>query len=122
MAKEVIVTPKKPRKYLNGKEDGIVFTKDNQPTPEAKKKGWEEWRKERHLTQAIIAHLGKGNNFNDYIKSVVDNAKIGNSKALDIVSKCIEEDIIKVDHTVTALHSIDPTTIKAISDVLNSEL
>lgn len=89
--------PKKPLK-------GVTFSKDYQPSPEAKKRGWEQFRKERHLTQSIIKALlgddGKPNQtFQEYIESLLLNARAGNPKAIDAVNKCLEEEVIKVAQT-----------------------
>lgn len=97
--KTVKKRPAKPFTGAEGKKH--QFTKDNQPSPEAKKKGWEELRKERHLTQSIIKELigddGKPNvKFKKYVQSLIDNAEAGNPKAIDAVNKCIEEEIIKI--------------------------
>lgn len=66
-----------------------------------RKKGWEELRKQRHLTQAVIKEMiseegEPTKSFTGYIKSLITNAKMGNAKAIETVNKCIEEDIIKV--------------------------
>ena len=103
MAKEVKTTSERQKR---GKKDlkGVKFTSTYQPTPEAKKRGWEEFRKERHLTQSIIKMMlgedGKPNaTFFDYLKSLVMNAQSGNPKAIDAVNKCLEDEIIKVAQT-----------------------
>ena len=98
MAKQVN-TSKKPRKLMNGAKDGKPFTKDNQPTPEAKSKGWQERRAEKILTQKIIETLTNGNNLEDYVKSLFQNAKKGNAKAIDTINNGIEEQIAKTDIT-----------------------
>ena len=113
MAKE---TPKKrPTRPFKGVSDGVSFSKDNQPTPEQKSKGWEQWRKERHLTQSIIkAMIGDDGaptqTFNDYIESLVKNAKAGNPKAIDAVNKCLEDEIIKVAQTDTEGNDVERVT------------
>ncbi len=101
-------TPKKrPAKPFRGVIDGKSFTKENQPTSEQKSKGWQEWRKERHLTQSIINMMvgedGKPTKtFTGYMASLVKNAQKGNPKAIDAVNKCLEDEIIKVAQTNTA--------------------
>jgi hypothetical protein len=110
MAKDLKTTKKRPAKPFVGNE-GVTFTKDNQPTPEAKKKGWEELRKERHLTRSIIKEmLGEdgipNEKFGSYIEALIKNAKAGNPKAIDAVNKCIEDDIIKVAATDTEGNSV----------------
>jgi hypothetical protein len=106
MAKEAKTSKKRPAKPFRGAVDGVPFSKDNQPASELKVKGWEQWRKERNLTQAIIKNLigedGSAKNFDDYIESLVKNAKAGNPKAIDAVNKCLEDEIIKVAQTNTA--------------------
>lgn len=86
---------------MNGKETGIAFTKDNQPSPEAKRAGWQKVRAERHLTQGIIKLLvgedGKPTTlFKDYLRSLVSNAQLGNAKAIEAVNKIMEDDILKI--------------------------
>lgn len=105
MANDSKTTKKRPAKPFTGVE-GNTFSAANQPSSEAKKKGWEEWRKERNLTQAVIKHLtseldadGRPVKFNDYIESLVKNAQAGNPKAIDAVNKCLEDEIIKVAQT-----------------------
>jgi hypothetical protein len=93
-------TPKKPRKLMNGAETGKPFTKDYQPTPEAKSKGWEAKRAEKLLTQKIIEKLTDGNNLDDFIESLITNAKMGNAKAIDVLTNGIEEQITKTETTL----------------------
>jgi hypothetical protein len=95
---------KRPAVPFKGAIDGTPFTTENQPAPELKKAGWEQWRKERHLTQSIIREMigedGKPNkNLKAYIGSLIVNAKMGNSKAIETINKCLEDDIIK--HALT---------------------
>jgi hypothetical protein len=94
-------TPKKPRVRMNGLETGVSFTKDNQPTPEAKSKGWEARRAERLLTQKIIEKLTGSNNLEEYVDSLFNNAKMGNAKAIDTLNNGIEEQITKTETTIT---------------------
>lgn len=106
MAKAAKTTRKLPAKPFTGSE-GNSFSSTNQPTPEAKKRGWEEFRKERHLTREIIKMMlgedGKPNEtFNGYLNSLVKNAQLGNPKAIDAVNKCLEDEIIKVAATTAA--------------------
>lgn len=98
---------KRPKKPFRGAKDGKPFTKENQPSPEAKKKGWEKWRKERHLTQEIIKQVGEGTTLKSYVKSLVVLAKKGNPKAIDAVNRCLEDDIIKIAQTDTEGNDID---------------
>ena len=101
LSQAVAEKPKRrPAKPFTGKE-GKVFSKDNQPTPEAKRLGWQELRKQRLLTQGIIALMvGKDNQptetFKDYLRSLVTNAKLGNAKAIEALNKILEDDILKI--------------------------
>lgn len=86
-------------------KNGVKFSKENQPAPEAKSAGWKEFRKQRHLTQSIIKEMlgidGKPTKkFKDYIKSLIDNAKLGNPKAIETINKGLE-DIEVIKHEVT---------------------
>lgn len=109
MAKAAKTTRKLPSKPFTGKE-GNTFSAENQPDPSLKSAGWQEWRKERHLTQSIIKALTGENKakFNDYIESLIQNAQAGNAKAIDAVNKCIEDEIIKVAQTNTAGEDVQP--------------
>ncbi len=86
---------------MNGIETGKAFTKENQPTPEAKSKGWEARRAERLLTQKIIEKLTGSNNLEEYVDSLFNNAKMGNAKAIDTLNNGIEEQITKTETTIT---------------------
>jgi len=103
MAKAAKTTKKLPTKPFTGKE-GNTFSATNQPSAASKSAGWQEWRKERHLTQSIIKALTGENKakFDDYINSLILNAQAGNPKAIDAVNKCLEDEIIKVAQTNTA--------------------
>jgi len=108
-------TRKLPAKPFTG-EEGNTFSKDNQPDPELKKKGWEQWRKERHLTQTILKEmLGKdgqpGTSLKEYVESLLLNAKAGNSKAIETINKCLEDDIIKIAQTDGEGNNIEPTIV-----------
>jgi hypothetical protein len=94
---------KRPHKPFTGVE-GKTFDSKNQPTPEAKKLGWEERRKQRLLTQSILeAITGKQSDGTDklkeYTNSLIKLAKEGNAKAIDTVNKAIEDDIQKIQVT-----------------------
>lgn len=93
--------------------NGVKFSAENQPTPTAKSQGWQEWRKERHLTQSIIKALTGENKakFGEYIDSLLKNAQAGNPKAIDAVNKCLEDEIIKVAQTNTAGEDVQPQII-----------
>lgn len=112
MAKAAKTTVKRLKRG-NPDIKGKTFTSEYQPTPEAKKRGWEEFRKERHLTQSIIKMMlgedGQPNEtFNDYLTSLITNAKSGNPKAIDAVNKCLEDEIIKVAATNVAGEDVQP--------------
>jgi len=84
--------------------EGMRFSSSNQPSPESKKKGWEEFRKERNLTKEIIKMMigddgAPNKTFEGYLLSLLKNAKIGNSKAIDTINRCLEDEIIKVAKT-----------------------
>lgn len=97
MAKATKTSDKRVMNLKPGKV-GVRFSKDNQPPPEAKSKGWRELRAERHLSQAIIKEMLGDNgtptqSFKEYLQSLVMNAKMGNAKAIEAVNKYIEDDI-----------------------------
>ena len=103
--------------------NGVRFSSKNQPDPSAKSAGWQEWRKERHLTQSIIKALTGENKdkFDDYINSLILNAKAGNPKAIDAVNKCLEDEIIKVTATNAAgedvQHDLSKLTDKELAQL-----
>ena len=103
---------KTPVSRLYGAKDGKPFTSENQPSPEAKKAGWEELRKRRLLTQSLLKMLMDENGIptkegEDYFKSLLFNAKEGNAKAIDTINNALEDQVQKVETTVTM-----PTTIE----------
>lgn len=91
-------TGKQRKNLLTGKE-GNTFTSENQPSPEAKSKGWEKWRAEKNLTQKIIEKIASGKNLDEFVESLIENAKNGNAKAIDVLISGIEEQITKTDIT-----------------------
>ena len=91
---------KRPIKPFKG-DEGVKFSKDNQPPPENKSKGWEARRAERLLTQKIIEKLTGSNNLEEYVDSLFNNAKMGNAKAIDTLNNGIEEQITKTETTIT---------------------
>lgn len=101
-------TKKQGRKPLTGAE-GNTFTKDNQPSPKSKSEGWKKLRAQRLLTQEIIKALTKDDNANlkSYVSSLIVNAKSGNSKAIETLNKCMEDDIIKVAQTDSEGNDVD---------------
>lgn len=97
---------------LHGSKDGRQFSSENQPSPEAKKAGWEELRKRRLLTQSLLKMLMDSEGIptkegEDYFKSLLFNAKEGNAKAIDTLNNALEEQVSKVETTITM-----PTTIE----------
>ena len=132
MAKELKTSVKRPINPFKGAIDGVPFSETNQPTPEAKKKGWEEWRKERILTQSIIKRMiGDDGLFTDkhtkFIDSLLRLANDGNAKAIDVVCKCLEEEVIKVNHS-GSIHNVNsnsaeltPERIKEIESNLENK-
>lgn len=95
------VVRKKGKGAIRGADAGNRFSSTNQPTPEAKRAGWQEVRKQRLLTQGIIALMvGKDgkptDTFKGYLRSLVDNAKMGNAKAIEALNKIMEDDILKI--------------------------
>ena len=91
---------KRPFKPFKG-DEGVKFSKENQPPPENKSKGWQEKRAERLLTQKIIEKLTGSNNLEEYVDSLFNNAKMGNAKAIDTLNNGIEEQITKTETTIT---------------------
>lgn len=73
------------------------FTADKQPPGENKSKGWQERRAERLLTQAILTHITKGTNLQEYVKSLYIIAKKGNPKAIETINRGIEEEVARID-------------------------
>lgn len=97
---EQLAPKKKGRNKLKGTE-GVRFSKTYQPTPEAKRAGWQEIRAQRHLTQGIIKLMigddgQPTETFKDYLKALLTNAKLGNAKAIEAVNKIMEDDILKI--------------------------
>lgn len=113
MAEDNKTSKKRPSKPFNGAVDGVPFSKENQPSPEAKSEGWKELRAKRLLTQQIIAEMTgeEGKNLKSYVKSLIDNAKNGNSKAIETINKCLEDDIIKVAQTDSEGNDLNLTAV-----------
>lgn len=101
MAKE-IKTSKKPRPVMDGIKTGVPYSATNQPSPEAKRLGWQEIRKKRLLTQELIKELIEDDgtpkeSFKAYLRALIQNAKDGNPKAIDAVNKILEDDVTKIE-------------------------
>ena len=59
----------------------------------------------------LIGEDGEPNDtFKGYLLKLLENAKKGNPKAIDVISKCLEEEVIKVDYNVkySPILNIDP--------------
>jgi hypothetical protein len=102
------------------KDSAVKFTAETQPSPEAKKMGWQRLREQRLLTQNILKMYMDDNGLptkegKDLFKSLHENAKNGNAKALDIISKAIEDDVQKVAITDTEGNALPAVVIKAIN-------
>ncbi len=93
----------KKRPLFTGNE-GVRFDTNYQPSPEAKSAGWQERRKQKLLTQGIVQKLiglnGDLRNLEEYIQALIDNAKAGNAKAMEVVNKAIENDQVINEPTV----------------------
>ena len=98
---------KRPAKPFKG-DEGKTFGPAYQPTGEAKSEGWKKMRAKRLLTQAILAHMTKDNNLENYINSLYTNAKKGNPKAIETINKGIEDDITKVAFTDKEGNDVKP--------------
>jgi isopentenyl phosphate kinase len=114
-------TKKKRTLHPNAKK----FSKENQPTPEQKSRGWQELRKERHLTQIIVkAMIGKDGKPTEaleaYYASLVTNARLGNAKAIETINKCLEDDIIKVAQTDGQGNDIQPLNDSQVDKIIHA--
>ena len=98
MATKPKTTVKQRKNLLTGPE-GNKFATNNQPDPKLKSEGWKKLRAQRLLTQAILAHMMKEKNMEDYINSLYTNAKKGNPKAIETINKGIEDDVLKIAST-----------------------
>lgn len=95
-------TPENTRNnLLVGNERNQGFTTKKQPTSEQKIHGWEVRRQKKLLTQKIVEKMTEGKTLDDYVDSLIDNAKLGNSKAIETINKGIEEQVDKSEVTVT---------------------
>lgn len=105
MAQETSEKPQ--RSVLKGAKDGVPFGEQPQPSPEAKKLGWQKLREQRLLTQNILKLLLDENGIptkdgEDFFTSLLTNAKDGNAKAIDVVINTLEDQktIQEIKHTV----------------------
>mgnify|MGYP000920223690 CR=1 FL=1 len=97
MADEEKTSSKRREHHLNGAIDGKPFTSDNQPSPQAKKAGWEQWRAKRMLTQKIVEKLTGGKKMDEYVDALFDLAKDGNAKAIETINKGIEDQVQQIE-------------------------
>lgn len=90
-----------------------------QPTPEAKRLGWQKIREKRMLTASIIDHMFGGDGepkqaFHDYMKHLMSHAKDGHQLAMKTVNNAIEQEITAVTFTDTEGNALPPVVINAI--------
>lgn len=118
MAKDDKTSKKRPSRPFKGAVDGKPFSATNQPTPEAKRKGWEEKRAEKLMTQLFIEKLtgNKGEILDEVVESIINNAKLGNAKAIDVLINCIEEQITKTQIEVKQEQPLFPDVQKNNND------
>ena len=94
---------KRPAKPFRGAIDGKPFSKENQPPPEAKSKGWKERRSEMLLSKAIAEALGVTADdqtpLKGYAAKLILLAENGNAEALKQVRQAIEDEVTKIDIT-----------------------
>jgi len=99
---------------------GPKFGKERpQPTPEAKRLGWQKIREKRMLTASIIDHMFGGDGepkqaFHDYMKHLMAHAKDGHQLAMKTVNNAIEQEITAVTFTDTEGNALPPVVINAI--------
>ena len=112
-------TTKKP-KIANITKNGPKFGIDRpQPTPEAKRLGWQKIREKRMLTASIIDMMFGGDGepkqaFHDYMKHLMAHAKDGHQLAMKTVNNAIEQEITAVTFTDTEGNALPPVVINAI--------
>ena len=113
-------TPKKHPNLVVGNELGQGFTTDNQPSPEAKKLGWQKLREQRLLTQNLLKLLLDENGIPtidgmSFFQSLLTNAKGGNPKAIDVLVNSLEDQVTKTD--ITTNGSEIPPNIVVVNTV-----
>ena len=114
-------TSKKPQKsVLNGAKDGVPFGEQPQPSPEAKKLGWQKLREQRLLTQNLLKMLLDENGIpttdgTSFFQSLLSNAKGGNPKAIDVLVNSLEDQVAKTD--ITTNGSEIPAQIVIVNSV-----
>jgi hypothetical protein len=99
---------------------GVKFTSDNQPPPEAKKAGWKQLREQRLLTQNLLKMLLDENGIpttdgTSFFQSLLNNAKGGNPKAIDVLVNSLEDQVTKTD--ITTNGSEIPAQIVIVNSV-----
>ena len=102
MAQETSEKPQ--RSVLKGAKDGVPFGEQPQPSPEAKKLGWQKLREQRLLTQNLLKLLLDENGMptidgQSFFQSLITNAKGGNPKAIDVLINTLEDQVTKTDIT-----------------------
>jgi len=113
-AKNVVKTSKRKQPVTKS-----PFTATNQPSPEAKRLGWQKIREKRMLTASIIDHMFGGDGepkqaFHDYMKHLMAHAKDGHQLAMKTVNNAIEQEITAVTFTDTEGNALPPVVINAI--------
>lgn len=114
MESEDQTTDKRPARLM-GPDDGVKFTSDYQPSPEAKSEGWRKKKAERLLTQMIIKKIigeneGEGQ-LEDYVDKMIELAKNGNPKAIDTINSRLEDEVIKLALTDNEGKDLPPVQI-----------
>jgi len=99
-----------------GKRIGIDMP---QPSPEAKRLGWQKIREKRMLTASIIDHMFGGNGepkqaFKDYMKHLMAHAKDGHALAMKTVNNAIEQEITAVTFTDMEGNALPQVIIKPV--------
>lgn len=70
-------TTRNGNKLFNGKEDGVPFTSENQPTPAQKKAGWDKKRAREEFVNKIYGKLLTLADKNDLTnREIIDLGKI----------------------------------------------
>ena len=94
---------KRPAKPFRGAIDGKPFSKENQPSPEAKSNGWKERRSEMLLSKAIAEALGVTADdqtpLKGYAAKLILLAENGNAEAMKQIRSAVEDVVEKVDVT-----------------------
>ena len=111
ITKKVVPSKTRPKKNyevnpLKPSDNPKPFTSTYQPDPEKIKLGWQKIREKRLLTQGIIAALIEADGtpkatLKEYYEALLSQAKLGNSKCVDVVNAAIEvQEALKVEMAV----------------------